>query len=388
MLGLQATTDNPRTNDSAATFRARPVGRPRRPRRGRRHPRHDRAGRSTASASATRASGSASTTACRRSSAPRPRSLMAAIAARTARIRIGSAGVMLPHYSALKVAEQFRVLDALAPGPHRPRRRPRAGRRHAHRARAEPECAARGRGLSRSRCATCRPGSRADARGPSRHHARIRCEAAHAPRALDPRQLGLRRAARRALRPAVCLRLFLHRRAGRRAGAASSIGSLYRPSERHPRAAGDAVRLGARRRQRRRGAAPRARPRALARRPRARRLRPAAGARRRSPRAASTPTRCRRIEPMRAQGLRRQRGATVGDAAARAGGAVRARRDRRQHLGPRPGRAAALLRAAGARVRLWRCMQALDLELRGEHITLDALLKATGLAPSGGGRRR
>ena len=28
----------------------------------------------------------------------------------------GSAGVMLPHYSALKVAEQFRVLEAIAPG--------------------------------------------------------------------------------------------------------------------------------------------------------------------------------------------------------------------------------------------------------------------------------
>ncbi|MBA4176201.1 MAG: LLM class flavin-dependent oxidoreductase [Leptothrix sp. (in: Bacteria)] len=45
-----------------------------------------------------------------------PEILMAAIAARTTRIRIGSAGVMLPHYAALKVAEQFRVLDALAPG--------------------------------------------------------------------------------------------------------------------------------------------------------------------------------------------------------------------------------------------------------------------------------
>lgn len=45
-----------------------------------------------------------------------PEILMAAIAARTERIRIGSAGVMLPHYSSLKVAEQFRVLDALAPG--------------------------------------------------------------------------------------------------------------------------------------------------------------------------------------------------------------------------------------------------------------------------------
>jgi luciferase family oxidoreductase group 1 len=45
-----------------------------------------------------------------------PEILMAAIAARTRSIRIGSAGVMLPHYSALKVAEQFRVLEALAPG--------------------------------------------------------------------------------------------------------------------------------------------------------------------------------------------------------------------------------------------------------------------------------
>ena len=45
-----------------------------------------------------------------------PEILIAAIAATTDRIRIGSAGVMLPHYSPLKVAEQFRVLDALAPG--------------------------------------------------------------------------------------------------------------------------------------------------------------------------------------------------------------------------------------------------------------------------------
>ena len=45
-----------------------------------------------------------------------PEVLMAAIAATTGRIRVGSAGIMLPHYSALKVAEQFRVLEALAPG--------------------------------------------------------------------------------------------------------------------------------------------------------------------------------------------------------------------------------------------------------------------------------
>ncbi|HEY8554751.1 MAG TPA: LLM class flavin-dependent oxidoreductase [Burkholderiales bacterium] len=45
-----------------------------------------------------------------------PEILVAAIAATTKRIRVGSAGVMLPHYSALKVAEQFRMLEAIAPG--------------------------------------------------------------------------------------------------------------------------------------------------------------------------------------------------------------------------------------------------------------------------------
>ena len=42
--------------------------------------------------------------------------LLGALAATTSRIRVGSAGVMLPHYSAFKVAEQFRVLEAIAPG--------------------------------------------------------------------------------------------------------------------------------------------------------------------------------------------------------------------------------------------------------------------------------
>ena len=45
-----------------------------------------------------------------------PEVLLAALAATTQKIRLGSAGIMLPHYSALKVAEQFRVLEALAPG--------------------------------------------------------------------------------------------------------------------------------------------------------------------------------------------------------------------------------------------------------------------------------
>ncbi len=45
-----------------------------------------------------------------------PEVLLGALAMATRRIRLGSAGVMLPHYSSLKVAEQFRVLEALAPG--------------------------------------------------------------------------------------------------------------------------------------------------------------------------------------------------------------------------------------------------------------------------------
>ena len=45
-----------------------------------------------------------------------PEIVIAAIAATTERIRIGSAGIMLPHYAPFKVAEVFRVLDALAPG--------------------------------------------------------------------------------------------------------------------------------------------------------------------------------------------------------------------------------------------------------------------------------
>src|SRR5436853_7083498 len=42
--------------------------------------------------------------------------LIGQVAARTSRIRVGSGGVMLQHYSALKVAESFRVLETLYPG--------------------------------------------------------------------------------------------------------------------------------------------------------------------------------------------------------------------------------------------------------------------------------
>jgi luciferase family oxidoreductase group 1 len=46
---------------------------------------------------------------------PSPEVLIAAIASVTARMRVGSGGVMLPHYSALKVAENFSALAGLFP---------------------------------------------------------------------------------------------------------------------------------------------------------------------------------------------------------------------------------------------------------------------------------
>ncbi|MCZ2804288.1 MsnO8 family LLM class oxidoreductase [Modestobacter sp. VKM Ac-2983] len=45
-----------------------------------------------------------------------PAVLLAAITGRTTTLRLGSAGVMLPHHQPLVVAEQFAILSALAPG--------------------------------------------------------------------------------------------------------------------------------------------------------------------------------------------------------------------------------------------------------------------------------
>lgn len=45
-----------------------------------------------------------------------PEALIGPIAAATSHLRVGSGGVMLPHYSPLKVAETFSVLSALFPG--------------------------------------------------------------------------------------------------------------------------------------------------------------------------------------------------------------------------------------------------------------------------------
>src|SRR5499426_3560842 len=47
---------------------------------------------------------------------PCPEILLARIAAETTRIRVGTGGILLPYYSPFKVAEQFRMLEALYPG--------------------------------------------------------------------------------------------------------------------------------------------------------------------------------------------------------------------------------------------------------------------------------
>lgn len=47
---------------------------------------------------------------------PAPEILIARLGAETSRIRLGSGGVLLPHYSPLKVAETFRMLHAMYPG--------------------------------------------------------------------------------------------------------------------------------------------------------------------------------------------------------------------------------------------------------------------------------
>jgi luciferase family oxidoreductase group 1 len=45
-----------------------------------------------------------------------PEALIGPVALATRRIRVGSGGIMLPHYSPFKVAETFRLLGAMAPG--------------------------------------------------------------------------------------------------------------------------------------------------------------------------------------------------------------------------------------------------------------------------------
>src|SRR5689334_10225688 len=64
---------------------------------------------------------------------PSPEILVARVASATSRIRVGTGGVLMPYYSPLKIAEQFRMLEALFPGL---RRRARRTARRALRVRA------------------------------------------------------------------------------------------------------------------------------------------------------------------------------------------------------------------------------------------------------------
>ena len=147
-----------------------------------------------------------------------PEIVMAAIAATTERIRIGSAGIMLPHYSPFKVAEVFRVLDALAPGridmglgraPGSDGRtafalNPAANERPEHFPADVRDLIA---WVHNEPLVDRHPFARGEGLPAGRDGAR----------SLDPRQLRLRRAGRGAVRPALLLRLVLQRRRRRRA---------------------------------------------------------------------------------------------------------------------------------------------------------------------------
>ena len=150
--------------------------------------------------------------------------------------------LMLPHYAALKVAEQFRVLEAIAPGridlgvgrAPGPTGSPRM-RSIRTRTRDEfPRQVHRAAGVGVRRAA---------GRGPSVRRDQGASDAGRRARNVDPRQLGLRRAARRAFRPAVRVRVFLQRRPRRRGGA--DLVSAQLPAQRAASAAaGHDLRLG------------------------------------------------------------------------------------------------------------------------------------------------
>ena len=203
-----------------------------------------------------------------------PEILMAAVAARTTRIRIGSAGVMLPHYAALKVAEQFRVLEALAPGriDLGVGRAPGADMRTAQLLNPNAYAAAENfpqqiRDLQWWTAGEPHHGVIAHPRGP------------HLPQiwVLGSSDYGAQLAAHFGLPYAFAY--FFTDGQGVRAGA-GAVPHAVQAERAPPDAAADDLRLGAGRRHRGRGAAPCAEPRALARRPHARRARAAAGARR------------------------------------------------------------------------------------------------------------
>ncbi len=193
-----------------------------------------------------------------------PEILIAAIAATTSRIRVGSAGVMLPHYASLKVAEQFRVLEAIAPGriDLGLGRAPGSDGRTAHG--AEPGRRA-GRGpVPGPGAGSARLGAGRAAGGrppvPRRDGAARRADGAGG---VDPRLVRLWRPGGGAFRPALLLRPLHHRRR-RRGRGARPLPRALPPQPAPSDAARRRRRLGAGRRQRRGGGPAVRLPRALA----------------------------------------------------------------------------------------------------------------------------
>ncbi len=105
---------------------------------------------------------------------PAPEILLARVAAETSRMRVGTGGVLLPHYSALKVAEQFRMLDALAPGASIWGSGARRAARSASRWRSSRVTCA----TSRAKCATCATTSTARCPRSTRSRSSPRCRPA------------------------------------------------------------------------------------------------------------------------------------------------------------------------------------------------------------------
>src|SRR3982750_537421 len=136
---------------------------------------------------------------------PCPEVLVARLGAETRRMRVGTGGVLLPYYSAFRVAEAFRMLEALYPG------RVDLGIGRAPGGDARTAQAVAGGGFpdaSHFPQQIWQLVAHLDGTPPAHH-----------PLGGAPRLLRLQRRARRAARPAVLLRA-LHQSAGRRRGRA------------------------------------------------------------------------------------------------------------------------------------------------------------------------
>ena len=279
-----------------------------------------------------------------------PEILISAIAATTQRIRVGSAGVMLPHYSSLKVAEQFRVLEAIAPG------RIDLG---LGRAPGSDGLTAFALNPAADTAADHFPAQVRDllawlageplVEGHPFRDVRAQPQRADGAGGLDPRQLRLWRAGRGAFRPAVLLRRISSPTASGAAEALALYREGYRPSVRHPRPHGAVCvwAVAGRPRRRRSGCSPRARCGGWG---------ATAGCscrcpRRRRPHAIASPTASARgVERLKARAIWGT-AARVGGAVAGAGGGARGRRNRHPDHGARPGGAPAVLHAAGGGIR-------------------------------------